>query len=615
MLTRPQRVNWAAKKLALRHEKQQAKAEAEGKPKKRRQALRLRERKKARLRPMIAYDLETTSFSLKGKKTCTPSPLFITAFSEDLGIQYAIRIDPAKPLKHLCEILENRFLIDDFIGARFVGWNANNYDVYFICAALLHSDTYIIRPYLTKNKKVRGARISLKSNDKISWEFLDGMSMTGITKKLKDFLTVFAPEHGKLGSPDFENEGFNADNPKHVEYALRDSVGLWHGMKAAEKIVADAFNIGLQPTVGNMGIKVFTAHIPRDVTVWPLPFDVLHIVRDYVMRGGFCYCTGLYHGPVWKYDINQAYAAAMRDCWLPAGNCQHTQTLHRFAKAAIYQINATNKKNTVPFYWRDLDKKARFDTDNLRGAWLTSIEVNQLISEGWKVEILEGYYWNDHFRMKSYVDELEDLRINGPGGPKSAQGEMMKSIGNNSYGKTVEQLDGLEIVMAKECPEGFSTYQDEDDLFSHLWFSFSEPQNKNYHQPHLGAFITAQVRMVLRRAILQKPESWLYADTDGVMFSVPVPLALSATKYGAWKQEADGEIYRIITKKVYANNDASEKHAKGININRLTNDDFIEWFNGNPPKQKQAHRSNLLNVMAGGEMFYEHEKVGQRVAK
>lgn len=629
MISRPQRVNRAARKLALRHEKQQAKAEAENKVKNR-QPFRLRERKKARLKSMIAYDLETTSFSLKGKKTVTPEPLFITAFSEDLGIQYAIKISRQNPLKHLCQILETRFLISEFIGARFVGWNANNYDIYFICAALLHSDNYVIRPYLTKNKKVRGCRIIDKQNEEqrknwkglpkdrpkeISWEFLDGMSMTGIAKKLKDFLEVFAPEFGKLEGPDFEKEEFNPDNSAHVEYALRDSVGLWHGLKEAERIVSENFAIGLQPTVGNMGIKIFQAHIPQGLTIWPLPFEVMHVIRDYVMRGGFCYCTGLYHGPVWKYDINQAYAAAMRDCWLPAGNCIRTKTGHPYAKTAIYCINARNAKNTVPFYWRDLDKKARFDSDHLTGCWITQPEYVQLQKEGWRIEILDGYYWNDHFKMKSYVDKLERLRINGPGGPKSAQGEMMKSIGNNSYGKTVEQLDGLEIVMSKECPQGFSAYQDEMDLFTHLWFAFSEPQNKAYHQPHLGAFITAHVRMVLRRAILKNPQAWLYADTDGVMFSVPVSLELSATKYGAWKQESAGEIYRIITKKVYANNDASEKHAKGVNINRLTNDDFIEWFNGNPPKQKQAHRSNLLNVMMGHDMFYEREKVGQKISK
>ena len=440
--------------------------------------------------------------------------------------------------------------------------------------------------------------------------------MTGIQRNLKTFLTVFAPDYGKLESPKFDQEQFNPRNAQHREYAMRDSVGLWHGLQRAETIVKEIFKIGLQPTIGNLGIKLFQENMPRDAVIWPLESDVLDIVRDYLMRGGFCYCVGKYHGPVWKYDINQAYAAAMRDCWLPAGRCVRARDFMQHAKAAMYCINARAPRgNIVPFYWRDLDKRARYDFDDLQSCWVTQSEFIQLRSEGWKIEIVAGYFWNDHFQMREYVAALEDLRVNAPGGPKSAQGEMIKAIGNNSYGKTVEQLGGLELVMAKECPPGFARYQDEEDLFQHLWFKFSDPPIKAYHQPQIGAFITAHVRMVLRKTILKAPKAWLYADTDGVMFSEPVNLSLSNTQYGAWKQEADGELYRIITKKVYANNDASERHAKGMNINRLSNDDFVNWFNGAPPEQVQTHRVNIIKVMTGHDMFNKHKKVGQKIAK
>lgn len=562
---------------------------------------------------MIAYDLETTSIGLNGEEAHTPKPLYITAFSEALGISYAFEI---RSLDHLRQIVETRFLISDLNRARFVGWNANNFDVYFVCAALLNSPDYILRPYLTKSKKVRGVKVVLKNDERQSWEFLDGMSMTGIQRNLKTFLEVFAPNHGKLDSPKFDQEQFNPRDSKHREYAMRDSVGLWHGLQRAEEIVKGIFKIGLQPTIGNLGIKLFQENMPRDVVVWPLDHGALDVVRSYLMRGGFCYCVGKYHGPVWKYDINQAYAAAMRDCWLPAGRCARTKAFIRNAKAAMYCINARAPRgNIVPFYWRDSTKKARYDFDNLRDAWVTQSEFLQLQSEGWKIEILAGYFWNDHFRMREYVAMLEDLRINGPGGPKSAQGEMIKAIGNNSYGKTVEQLGGLELIMARECPDGFARYQDEDDLFQHLWFKFTDPPIKAYHQPQIGAFITAHVRMVMRQTILKAPRAWLYGDTDGLMFSEPIDLDLSNTRYGAWKLEAEGEIYRIITKKVYANDDASEKHAKGMNINRLNNDDFINWFNGAPPEQIQTHRVNIIKVMTGDEMFHRHKKVGQRIAK
>ena len=599
-LPREVRINHLSRLLTERYERKQTKAQAH----KRKKPLVRKDRKRAKVRQMIAYDFETTPI-----KAGTPTPLYITAHNADLGFTLSLEI---KSMKHLLEIIESRFLDPEFSHFRFIGWNANNFDVYFVAAALLQSDDYILRPYLTKNKKVRGLKVISKENEKVYWEFLDGMSMTGITKPLKDFLKVFAPDYQKLDPIDWEKETFNPQDSQHVEYALRDSVGLWHGLIAAEAITKEHFNIGLQPTIGNLGIKVFQSHMPEKVQVWALPGEVTAIVRDYVMRGGFCFCARKYHGPVWKYDINQAYAAAMRESWLPAGSCIHTKTYNKYAKCAIYKIDATNPKNKVPFYWRDSEQKAQFSLDKLRDCWITSTEFQQLEKEKWKIHVQEGYFWDDYFRMTEYVSKLENLRVNGPGGPKSAQGEMVKAIGNNSYGKTVEQLEGLELLLSKECPPDYSQYQDDDDLFKHIWFKFTDPAQREYHQPHVGAFITAQVRMVLRRAILLNPDAWLYADTDGIMFTEPVPLEISNTEYGKWKKEAEGEVYRLITKKVYANEDASEKHAKGVNIKRLTSDDFEKWFNGASPVQVQTQRNNFLHVMTGGEMFFERTKVGQK---
>lgn len=599
--SRPDRINRISKKLDARYEWHQELAEE--RHEKRRPSLLRKERKRALKRHLIAYDLETTRI-----EAGTPTPLYITAFSDELGYKIST---PIKSLDHLREILINRFLDDDLSRARFVGWNANRFDVYFICAALLSSDDYILRPYLTKSKAVRGVKVILKSNEKIYWEFLDGMSMTGIQKPLKGFLATFAPEYQKLNAPNWESENFDAQNPEHVAYAERDSEGLYYALQNAEKITREHFNIGLQPTIGNMGIKIFQTFIPEKIMIAPLPFDIADIIRLYVMRGGYCHCQRKFDGPIWKYDINQAYASAMRESFLPAGKILACNGFHKYARCAVYHVRAEKRGNTIPFYLRDMAGKSEFALERFEG-WITSTEYEQLRAEKWALEFIAGYFWDDYFTMKSYVDTLENLRVNAPGGPKSAQGEMVKAIGNNSYGKTVEELSSLEIVLSKQCPDGFAPYQDETDLFKHLWFKFSAPGIRAYHQPHLGAFITARVRMVVRRAILCDPDAWLYADTDCVIFTRSVALDFSATRYGAWKIEAEGEHYRIITKKVYANHGATEKHAKGVNINKLNDKDFIDWFNGVAPRQKQVQRSNLLSTMTGADMFFEREKVGQK---
>jgi hypothetical protein len=194
----------------------------------------------------------------------------------------------------------------------------------------------------------------------------------------------------------------------------------------------------------------------------------------------------------------------------------------------------------------------------------------------------------------------------------------MKYIGNGSYGKTVEQLDGLELVMSAEQPEGYSPYIGcEENGLQYIWFKISEPVGREYHQPQIGAFITAHVRMVVRRAALLDPDRWLYADTDCVVFSghkLPAGLDIDPGRYGAWKIEDEGTPYIFAAKKVYASLDMKTSHAKGMSVRKLTLLDFENWFAGKPPSQTQIQRMNFVKVLAGSDMFIERDKVGENLA-
>lgn len=568
----------------------------------------LRRERRLKLARLIAYDLETTPI-----KAGSPEPRYITAFTEDW--KCSLKVTGSAQLRL---VLQNRFLVPEFSKARFVAWNGNNFDVYLVAQALLECDDYILRPYLTRSKNLRGLRVISRADPKIWWEFLDGISMTigNVPMKLAQFIEVFAPEYAKLKGPDFEGgEQFDARNLDHILYAERDSEGLYYALRAAEAITVEHFGIGLQPTVGNMGIKIFQANLPANVEVWEPTYQALQALRDQVMRGGFCYAARKFEGPVWKYDLNQAYAAAMREVRLPAGRCVYTpKGLNKYASVFIVRCCARHLQNRVPFYYRNMEKVAGYGMESISETWLTSLEYRQLESEGWKLTPLESYFWDDSFTMKAYVDKLEALRIASPGGPNGAQGTMVKSIGNNSYGKTVEQLDGMELILALECPEGFSEYQSENDQLKNVWFKLGKPVLREYHQPQLGCFITAHVRMQVRRAILSAPDAWLYADTDCVIFDRPVALPIDPMKYGLWKIEAAGELYRIITKKVYADFAGKHRHAKGMNVRRLTGDDFIAWYKGAPPTQLQIHRQNFIKFVTGAPMFTERNKVGQKMA-
>ncbi len=636
---RTARINRIARKLA-RHWKRLR--EARGGPTLGKKPLARRERQ-MRARRMIAYDFETTPIA-EGN----PQPLYLTAYA---GEDFRVSV-PIKDMNHLAMLLRVRFLIAEENRSRFVAWNGNGFDVYFIARALLSMPEFELRPYLTRSKNVRGLKVILKPEHvaafvahfpakkrpkSVTWEFLDGMAMTvgsGLVNsmKLRDFAAVMAPDHMKLDAPDFDGgECFDAEKPEHVRYAERDSEALWHAMTRAEAIVSEHFGACLQPTIGNMAIKIFQANMPSRVQCWEPSLAISELIRSQVMRGGFCHLMKPYDGAVWKYDLNQAYAAAMRDAKLPAGRCAHLRKLSKYFTAAIYRVKARHPRGTlVPFYYVDAEGDAQFSEREITDTWLTNIEVDQLIAEGWILHVVEGYGWEETFSMREYVAKLEALRGSAVDGPSGALGTMVKSIGNNSYGKTVEALDGMELLMARERPEpdandvekngkraSWHPYHADDEALENIWFRFREPGWREYHQPQLGAFITAHVRMLVRRAALLAPHEFLYADTDCVVFSRPVPLPVDPKKYGWWKCETAGAPYWLIAKKVYAQQagDWGEKHprhAKGMNVRRLTREHFKRWAEGLAPSQEQAQRSNFVAFCAGAPMFKRRERVGQR---
>ena len=100
---------------------------------------------------MVAYDFETTRISVG-----TPRPLYLTAYGENPAFHYD---GPLRSMEHLRDVLTSRFLDPELAGVNYVAWNANNFDSYFVAAALLHGDDYVLRPFMTRSKALRGLRV------------------------------------------------------------------------------------------------------------------------------------------------------------------------------------------------------------------------------------------------------------------------------------------------------------------------------------------------------------------------------------------------------------------------------------------------------------------------
>jgi hypothetical protein len=579
--------------------------------------VRSERKRRPSLARVITYDFETENI-----KAGTPRPLYIAAYGE--GYSLSSRIDS---MPHLLAIIENNFLRDDLSGTKFVGWNANRFDAYFIAAAIIRSPSYRIRPYLTQSGALRGLLVTLAedgdSRTARRWEFLDGMSMLGLPRlRLEKFLAVFAPDFPKLnGSVNFAaGEQFNPDDADHIAYCERDAEGLWHGVMRAQSIVYDEFKEPLRATIGASCIRILAAHIPEGVTVDPLPADALDTCRDYVLRGGYCYLVRPYTGPIWKYDLNQAYAAAMRESKLPAGGVLRHRGSPNLKSAAFFaRITARNPRNKIPFYCRTMIGgriKTVFATDSIPETWITDIEYRQLVAEKWQIECVECYTFTRSFSLSDYVNRLEKIRTTCDGGPSGPIGTMIKSIGNNSFGKTAEHQLPIDYCFANECPEDYrSFYGDGVSPIDHVYFRIEKRRPKAYHQPQLAAWITAHTRMVLRRAALLAPDDFLYADTDCIVFSRDMSggLDIDPKRYGAWKIEEENEQYQLIAKKVYRSLDGATQRAKGMRESEITPEMWQQWAEGEAPEQNQLQLLGLLGVLQGGDMYRQQTRRGTAV--
>lgn len=565
----------------------------------------------------IAYDFETTNI-----KVGTPDPLYLTSYGRNGNFKLSQSLNS---WEHLSKIIIENLLTDTFIGSRFIGWNANRFDAYFIARSIvLFDDRFIVRPYMTRSKKLRGMRVCEKNNDKVYWEFLDAMAMTGLDSvgmKLKKFLSLFASDFGKLDL-DFSKESFDPNNMKHVQYAERDSEGLYRAFQKANSIVKDLTGSGFTATLGNLAIKYFQSQLPENVLCWS-PFNDSAIpLYGPLKRGGYCWIQKKHHGPVWKYDLNQAYAAAMRDCKLPAGRCIHTTKFVK-DKCGIYHVTLSRKdKAVVPFYYRNSDdNSSNFSIGVLSRTWINSDEFMHLEKDNWTIEIMEGFYWEESFVMSDMVNTLEKLRFSDPQGPSGPLGIIVKTLGNSAYGKTLEQTEGVEIIMSKECPDGFVSYRAEEQGYDHIFCRLNEPYFKPYHCPQIGIFITAHVRIIVREAALLNPNVFLYADTDCIAFSQNMDnfLDIDPRRYGAWKKENNGETYIILGKKIYkdmdelSNKDGEfmRQKAKGLNVKNLTDKDYLDWYYNNKiPEQRQLQRNNFVKFLSGDQMFRNLDRKG-----
>ncbi len=407
-------------------------------------------------------------------------------------------------------------------------------------------------------------------------------------QKLAKFSKAFAPGHSKLEIDDITN--FDPFKPEHVEYAIRDAESLCIALYNYRKTFREIWGIEAGSTAAASALKAWRSTINHDV--FPNPYSAW-------MRGGYYggYVAPLITRPIAgakTYDINSSYPDAMRTHGIPAGKFYQAGPKSYHAKRpGIWTVKVTTPNNLlVPVLPKRLGMEytppGHEAMEFCKGAcvWpsgqfitrVTTPEIEFAKSVGYKIEIINGVYWEKLiFPFSDFVTRCEQLRAEYRGTPTEI---VIKLTQNSLYGKFGTKRLRRKVELIPEGEElGFTPLEVLPD------YGFKDEFDDSVLcAPELAAWITANARLNLLRTIYAGgAEHVIYCDTDSLTVTKDFDANKISVglKYGQFKLEKEWEIFRAIAPKVYGGKKSTGKWegaCKGIP--NPSEQDFIDIVNG-----------------------------------
>lgn len=243
-------------------------------------------------------------------------------------------------------------------------------------------------------------------------------------------------------------------------------------------------------------------------------------------------------------DVVSLYPAAMAKYPYPVGECKKWNGEE--GKIGIYKIKYETNKNLMHSVGgRRVDKALKWDLSDSEG-WYTSIDIEDMIDNGYKVEILEGWFWEKvEYVFKDYIDKLftKKGKLATEGKKGTVEYLLSKLYMNGLYGKNIQRPIYVESKMIKNNTEywkfwGTHHVKDITPIETgdgNVWIVSGTPKvievkEKCITKPtQLGAFILAYSRRIMLEYIkeanphfdstdkeAQVENDFYYTDTDSL---------------------------------------------------------------------------------------------------
>lgn len=334
-------------------------------------------------------------------------------------------------------------------------------------------------------------------------------------------------------------------------------------------------------------------------------------------------------------DVVSLYPTAMAKYEYPTGECYKYDINKPTEKGVmgIFKIKyETNKNCQHSIGGRRENESLKWDLkDEINGAWYSSVDIDDMLNNGYNVEYLEGWYWTKkEYIFKDYIEDLFKKKEQSAKG--SVEYSLAKLFMNALYGKTIQRpiYSKNEIVKSNSHYWKFrnDNYIKEIHELGTDIVLIGEPRNvikleKCISKPtHLGSFILAYSRRIMLNYMKEAnpyfnsqdvsnrvKNDFYYTDTDSLQMHINNARLMSnfgGKKLGCIDDDlGGGKIIRglWIAPKLYMLeylNNKNEIHyhfrGKGLTNDSLTVDVFEKLDSGKTFTDTRKFQMKKINI-------------------
>ena len=323
------------------------------------------------------------------------------------------------------------------------------------------------------------------------------------------------------------------------EYVLDDSILLYEVitifLKKTEKEK-------LELTIASDSKKEFKKTYNYKLLEVPAVFD--SYFRE-AFSGGRVEVFQRYGKNLYHRDVKSMYASMMDKHEYPAGYCVLTSE-YKEGSLGIYRCEIESpKKLDIPFlHTYAKDGKIIFPLGNWSGTY-TSAEIEKAISIGYKIKIIDGYYFTLKERpFKNYIKKWYDIKQESENKGDKALRLIAKLYLNSLFGK-LGQRRKFQKIISKTAPMSYymKKYGSIKDYLPEInAVVVDEESTSKFTTVHVACFITAYSRITLYEGmelIQSKGGTVYYCDTDCIITNLDLP---TGKKLGDWDLENESPI-------------------------------------------------------------------------